>query len=180
MPLGSPVPAALYAAWSETFGAAIGAAHPARGVRDVRTDDRHETVPVHAVTPGLFEVLGVRPVIGRTFSSSAPASSGPQPAVISYRIRHTLFDGRDDVLGRSLWIDRTPYTVIGVMPARFWFSEMASPVWTVLDYRAAAPDQGLEVVVRRPPGVSAAMLDAQLQGTLAAYARRLPASGSSC
>jgi predicted permease len=173
--LGSPVPAGLFDIWSQTLGSTLGASTTAGGDRDVRTDDRTETVPVRAVTPELFSVLGVGPSLGRSFSSQQPGDAGSVPAVLSHRAWQRLFDGRPDVIGRTVWIDDRPHAVIGVMPERFWVSAMDSPIWTMLDRRMLAPDAAVDVVVRRPRGVTPAMLDAQLQPGLAAYARRRPA-----
>src|SRR5439155_26658292 len=86
-----------------------------------------------------------------------------------------MFDARPDVVGRPLWIDGRPYTVAGVLPERFWFSRMNSAIWTAIDPQALAAEEGLDVVVRRPDGVSEDALTAQLQPALAAYAGTRPA-----
>jgi putative ABC transport system permease protein len=174
MPIGSPVPVVLSTIWSDTLGSAMAASTALRGARDVRTEDRTETVPVRAASPDLFAVLGVKPVLGYTFSRSDDARSAATPAILSYRLWQRLFDGRPDVIGRVLWIDNRPHSVIGVLPPRFWFSEMSSPIWVPLDRDTLAAADGLEVVVRRPPEQTTAMLEAQLQPGLADYARRLP------
>jgi len=88
----------------------------------------------------------------------------------------TLFDARIDAIGSAIWIDNQPYTVVGVMPERFWFSSMDSPIWTPLDASALASDVGLEVVVRRPPGVTPDRAAEQLQRGLTEYASHLPAA----
>ncbi len=85
-----------------------------------------------------------------------------------------LFDGRPDVAGNVLWIENRPHTVVGVMPRRFWFSEMDAPIWTLLDIRTLAPDTSLEVVVRRPRGMTPETLDARLQSGLVEYASHRP------
>lgn len=174
MPLGSQVPAGLYRIWMEALGPSIGAATVTRGVSDVRTEDRTETVTVRAATPELFSLLGVSPILGQHPSRSTPVDDGVRPAMLSYRLWERLFDSDRGVIGRAVWIDNQPYTVIGVLPRRFWFAEMNSPVWTVLDERRLDPGTPLEVIVRRPPHVTPDMLAAQLEGGLSAYARGLP------
>jgi cell division protein FtsX len=62
------------------------------------------------------------------------------------------------------------------MPERFWFSTMDSPVWIPLDAAAAAAEPGLDVVIRRPPGVTPDALSRQLQPGLAEYASGQPAA----
>jgi putative ABC transport system permease protein len=177
MPIGSYVPAALYSIWNDTLGMPIAAARPQRGAREIRTADRTETVPVRQVTPELFSILGVAPALGETLSASGVGRTGPQ-AMLSHRLWQQLFDGRADALGRVVWIENQAYTVVGVLPERFWFSEMNSPVWTVLDRRALAPDDPLEVIVRRPAGMTPAMLQTRLSGGggIDQYTRTLPAA----
>ena len=171
MPIGSNVPAPLFRSWSETIGG-MAAARPLRGVHDVRAGDRTESAPVREVTPDLFELLGVPPALGDTLATTRQVNG--RPAVLSHRLWQQLFDGRPDAIGAPIWIEDQPFVVIGVMPERFWFSEMNSPVWTRLDPRALAPDETLEVVARRPAGTTPEMLEAQLAIGLAAYARALP------
>ena len=97
-------------------------------------------------------------------------------AVLSYRLWQEWFGGRQDALGATIWIDKQPHTVIGVMPRRFWFSEMTDPVWTRLEPDRLTAETALQVIVRRPTGTSHDALAASLQGSLDAYSRQLPAS----
>jgi putative ABC transport system permease protein len=164
---GSPVPVDLFTTWTATPGLQM-AGSRSMGGRTLRTGDRTETVTVRLVTPNMFGLLGVAPIVGTGFSESANA------VMLSYGAWQRLFDGRRDVAGQPLWIDGRPYTVTGVMPQRFWLSEMSSPVWTPLDPRALAPDAAIETIVRRPAGLTAAGLDAQLRAGLDQYARTQP------
>jgi predicted permease len=174
MPIGSQVPARLLYSWRDALGPGIAATSAARP-RETRTDDRTETVPVRAATPEFFAVLGVEPAVGR-LPSPSPAADAPPAAVLSHRAWERLFDAKPDVIGRVIWIENQPHTVTGVLPPGFWFSEMNSPIWTVLDRQTVPPEEGLEVIVRRPPGVTPAFLDGQLQAGLADYARGRPAA----
>jgi putative ABC transport system permease protein len=176
MPMGNHVPAALYASWRDALDVPMAAAALSRGMRDMRIGDRTEPVQVRAVTPGFFELLGVRPEAGHLPAPDTATGAGPAPALLSYRVWERLFDKRQDAIGRPVWIDNQPYTVVGVLPRPFWFSDWGSPVWTLLDPRAVPPDEGLEMIVRRPAALTPALLDARLQGGLAEYARRLPSA----
>jgi putative ABC transport system permease protein len=164
---GSPVPVDLFTTWTATPGLQI-AGSMSRGARTVRTGDRTETVAVREITPNMFGLLGVAPIVGTGFSESTNG------VMLSYRAWQRLFDGRSDVAGQPLWIDGRPYTVTGAMPERFWLSDMSSPVWTPLDPRALAPDDAIETIVRRPAGLTAAGLDAKLRAGFDEYARRQP------
>jgi hypothetical protein len=175
MPIGSYVPAALYASWRETLDLPIAAAALARGVHDMRIGDRTESVPVRPVTPEFFDLLGIRPEAGQLLGPATSPGGGPAAALLSYRVWERVFDRRPDAIGRPIWIDNQPYTIVGVLPRAFWFSDWGSPVWTLLDPRTVPPDEGLEMIVRRPAALSPALLDARLHSALAEYARRLPA-----
>lgn len=170
-PIGNAVPAGLYGIWEASLGADLAGSAP-QLAREVRTGDRTETVATRPVTPNLFAVLGADPLIGR---SPGPAADSSTDAVLSYRAWQFLFDGRADAIGRTVWIDNEPYTVAAVMPERFWYADTNAPIWTLLDWRRLSPEDSLDVVVRRPPGMTPAMLDARLRPGLAEYATRLPA-----
>ncbi len=174
MPIGNAVPIALYQGWRETVGPSM-AAYTSLGSQEIRTGDRTASAPLRAVTPELFDVIGVAPSLGASFSASTTTASGPPPVILSHRVWQELFDQRTDAIGRVFWINDEAHTVIGVMPERFWFSDMDSPIWTTLDPRTLAPDARLGVVVRRPAGASHAALEARLQSGLADYAQQLPA-----
>ena len=173
-PLGSLVPAALFRIWHDgQSGGAIGGSTAPR-TRDVRAGDQTVQRPVRAVTPEFFSVIGVPPAIGRV---TPETNSGDAPAVLSYRVWQVLFEGRADIVGQPLWIDNQPYSVVAVMPDRFWFSSMDSPIWTPLALGALHVDEPLETIVRRGQGVSAMALAARLQAGLDEFDRALP-SGS--
>jgi putative ABC transport system permease protein len=171
-PLGSPVPAGLYAIWRDTLGQRVAASTSAGEVREIRTSTRTASVPHRAITPGLFAVLGVEPALG---SGTLAAGGDARPAVLSYRVWRQVFDGQADAIGQTVWIDEIAHTVVAVMPERFWLSDMSSPIWTLLDPRNLASNDPLDVVVRRVDGRSPESLAAELQIGLNAYVQRLPA-----
>jgi putative ABC transport system permease protein len=72
------------------------------------------------VTANLFSVLGVAPLLGRSFTADED-QPGHALAVISYGLWQSKFGKADEVIGRTINLDRQPYTIIGVMPAGFQF-----------------------------------------------------------
>jgi predicted permease len=80
--------------------------------------------PLHAtaerVTASLFPVLGVNPLLGRTFTAQEDENSVPV-TVISYALWRERFHSDPGVLGTTIDLDRRPYTIIGVMPRNFEF-----------------------------------------------------------
>ncbi len=72
------------------------------------------------VSDGFFEVLGVRPSLGRGFTASESRVPGGEPAVIlSYETWRADFGGRADVIGSSVRINSLPFTIVGVAPESF-------------------------------------------------------------
>ena len=72
------------------------------------------------VTPSLFRVLGIFPAMGRTFTQEEDEHAR-RVAVLSYGFARSTFGGPERALARTIFLDRTPYTVIGVMPPPFSF-----------------------------------------------------------
>ena len=68
----------------------------------------------------LFPLLGVDPMLGHTFSTDED-EPGRHVAVLSYGLWQRRYGADPGIIGRSIALDRQPYTVIGVMPRRFQF-----------------------------------------------------------
>jgi predicted permease len=173
---GGAPPAALYRTWRDTFGTGIAATTAQPGLRDLRAGDRTDTAPSRAVTPEFFALIGVRAQLGETELVATPGADAAPRAILSHGVWQRLFDGRADAVGQVVWIDNQPHTITGVLPEAFWFSDMSSPIWTLLDAQTLPSGQGLGVIVRRPAGETPAMLEARLRTGLADYAARLPAA----
>lgn len=86
---------------------------------------------------GLFQLLGVNPVIGRSFTPAEDMEGGPvEKAVIAYSLWQDLFAGSTSVLGKTIQMRGQSYEVIGVMPAGFAFPDRTQ-VWVPLMARYA-------------------------------------------
>jgi putative ABC transport system permease protein len=72
------------------------------------------------LTASVFPVLGVSPLMGRTFTQEED-DSRLQVTVISYEMWRSRFHGDDHILGQRLLLDRRPYEIVGVMPRGFEF-----------------------------------------------------------
>jgi putative ABC transport system permease protein len=75
-----------------------------------------------------FHGLGVPPMVGRTFTVEDDRRGSPNgpAAVISYTFWQRRFGGAADVIGRTLTIERVPFTIVGVMPPGFFGAEVGS------------------------------------------------------
>ena len=102
------------------------------------------------VTPGLFENLGVKPRIGRSFA----AEEATEPvALISDALWRTRYGGDRGVLGMPLRLQRGTFTVVGVLPPEFRFPAAGTEVWLPLDL-SRAPSARVSTVARVNPGLS--------------------------
>ncbi len=78
-----------------------------------------DQINAERVTWNLFDVLGVRLVVGRTFLPEEDQPGGRQVVLISAELAARLFSDARDAIGRNLALDSREYTVIGVLPAKF-------------------------------------------------------------
>jgi len=97
-----------------------------------------ERITVVRVSASVFPILGVPPAIGRTFVASDD-QPGQDVAVLSHGLWQRRFGGDASAVGRTIILDRRPYTVIGIMPAAFQFPKRGpqvngepAQVWTPL------------------------------------------------
>ena len=83
-------------------------------------DGEPEQVPARKVSGNFWNVLGVRPMLGRTFTENED-NQNVRVAVISYGLWQRRFGGAANVIGRKVSLNDEPYDVIGVMPRDFYF-----------------------------------------------------------
>ncbi|MCH9647288.1 MAG: ABC transporter permease [Deltaproteobacteria bacterium] len=78
-----------------------------------------ETPLVREASYGYFEILGVSPLVGRTFRPEEDRVGGPPVLLLSYQLWQSRFGGDRDVVGKTTQLDGRPYEIIGVLPADF-------------------------------------------------------------
>jgi putative ABC transport system permease protein len=132
------------------------------------------------VDAGYFEVLGARPEVGRPFAAS---DLGTRNVIISDRIWRTYFDGNPAALGRTLQLDGSDHTIVGVMGPRFRDVMPSGLVqrdyWTPIDPRAQVNQFRGTItyngwgLVR--PGVSFAAAQADIDRTMSTLVQRYAA-----
>jgi hypothetical protein len=96
--------------------------------------------------------------------------------VIGHDLWRRRFGGDPRVVGRTLRLDGTVHSVVGVMPERFAFPEYAE-IWTPLGLEAGTADRGdrrLDVVARLAPATTVAQARAEVASVAAALAREHP------
>ena len=85
-----------------------------------------ERIPTQNATANLFDLLGVRPELGRTFSTAEDKAGGAPVALISHSLWQKRFSSSPDVLGRPITLDNQSYSIIGVMPPDFEILQQAA------------------------------------------------------
>ncbi|HEX6546098.1 MAG TPA: ABC transporter permease, partial [Bryobacteraceae bacterium] len=131
--------------------------------------DGAEQIVGASISPNLLPLLGVQPVLGRSFSTEE-ADHQQRLVLISYRFWQARFDGSRDALGASLVLDGIPYRIIGILPADFQVARLDADVWEPHTARGAM--RGAEtwfVIGRLRPSVTFN----QAQAEMTAVARRL-------
>ncbi|MEZ5416285.1 MAG: ABC transporter permease [Vicinamibacterales bacterium] len=129
------------------------------------------------VTVSLFDTLGVGAAHGRTFVAADETSATP-PVVVSHGFWRAALGGRDDVLGTTLAMNGTPYTVVGVMPAGFDFPardlDVWLPLWFTPDLLSDRTNVFLRAVARLAPGVTIERARGELSAIADGLARAYP------
>ena len=144
--------------------------------------DQAERITGLHVTAGMFSMLGVQPLLGRT-----PAADEDQPGrehvvVLGYGLWQRRFGGDRSVVGSSVQFNGEPYTVIGVMPRDFRFAPFwatKAEMWAPLALGprlASRGGQSLRVFARLRDGVTLAQARAELAATTARLEREFPGS----
>jgi putative ABC transport system permease protein len=102
---------------------------------NVATDQGADRLSGAAVSIDFLDVLGLQPILGRSFAADEVMPNGPRVAMIGEALWHERFGGRHDVLGKELRLNSRAYTVIGVLPraaefpggVRLWVPIQADP-----------------------------------------------------
>jgi hypothetical protein len=88
------------------------------------------------VSAGFFPIVGVNPMLGRTFTTEEELLSRSREVVLSYGLWKSRYGGDATILGRPIRIDGEDFTVVGVMPRDFiWqFEGGATQLWVPMGY----------------------------------------------
>ena len=143
-----------------TGGFAIGAGHGSVGGSATPGGGPGSSEPEQLqgafVTQGTFELLGVAPILGRTFTAEEDQPDHDLVVILSYALWQRRFGGDPNILGQTILLNNRPRVAIGVMPKGFQFPEVAE-AWGPL---ALTPklftrtDHGLDSIARLKPGVT--------------------------
>ena len=144
----------------------------------VTAGDQPERVSGAAVTPGLFEALGVEPRVGRSFLPDEGAAAGfEQVALISDALWQLLYAGNPEAVGQTIHLNGREIVVVGVMPPGFRFPERED-LWLPLGTNDPANHEirSLIGVARLAPGAGIDAALAQLAAWTEQAGREFPRS----
>ena len=100
----------------------------------VSTSAGMEMVDGARVTAGFFRTLGVGPLLGRDFSAGEDLPHAPRTLILSHASWQKRFGGRQDIIGQSMTLTETPFTIIGVLPQNFHFAPVENAeFWTTVN-----------------------------------------------
>jgi putative ABC transport system permease protein len=136
-----------------------------------------ERVPSAAVSWDLFELLQVAPALGRGFAAEEDVPGKSSVIVLSHGMWQRRFGSDPAVLGRPVTLNGAPFTIIGVMPAGFYFPARQTEFWTPIALNPANATRGghfLGVVARIKPGVGEAQAGAEIKAISERLAREYP------
>ena len=151
------------------------AAHTGRSLT-LGGGDEPERVAGEAITASLFPLLGVKPLLGRTFSADEDRPGGPNVVVLSHELWQRRFHGDPAVLGQVMQVNQAPHTIVGVMPERFQFPEVQQ-AWVPLVPLVATEGRGersLSVLARLAPGATQDSARAEMDAVAARWEKLHP------
>jgi predicted permease len=129
-----------------------------------------ETAPERVVgarvTANYFDVMGVRPILGRTFTADEDRPGSDRVVVLSHRLWTRRFGASAAIVGRELRMNGAGYQIAGVMPASFDLTSDSEELWTPIAFtpaqRAEHDEHYLTVNGRLKPNVSRRQVQSQL------------------
>ncbi len=131
---------------------------------DGETPERYEGAFVSA---NIFELLQVRPILGRSFAPGEDKPGAESVVLLGFDLWQNRFGGEPGILGKVVRVNGLDRTVIGVMPQGFLFPEQQQ-MWLGLPHDLAALKRGegnwVSVFGRLKPGISIEQAQAELTG----------------
>jgi len=142
-----------------------------------------EQVSGEFISADFFSVLGVRPLIGRTFAEDEEQVGAGPVALIGAGLWRRKFSAASNILGKSITLDARDYTIVGVIPADFYLvipgfrdSQVYVPVgqWSNPLLLKRGAGLGFHGVGRLKPGVTIEQARADMEGVTRSLAEAFP------
>ena len=142
-----------------------------------------ERVRAEMVSANFFDVLGVKPVLGRDFTAQDDHGGAAPVALLSEGFWKRKFGAARKIVGQSIDLNGTSYTVLGIIPANFYFSgnnfrlsDVYIPLgqWTDPTFLDRRVSMGMDAVGRLKDGVTLAQARADMNGIAQSLAQTYP------
>src|ERR1700691_3149921 len=143
-----------------------------------------EHISGEMISADFFSTLGLQPVIGRWFTSQEDQLGGAPVAVISAGLWARKFTARPDIVGRSVELNGTDYTIVGVVPARFHLQMQNFPLdigvyipigqWNDVTFHDRSSGLGTKAIGRLKPGVTLEQAYADMDSVATQLAEAYP------
>lgn len=142
-----------------------------RTTRVITDDGPPEQVTTAVVTPGLAELLGAHPIVGRGFVDPEGRPGDQDYAILGWDLWARRYGADPKLVGRTIELNRRRTTVVGVLPRGFAFPSQDTEVWLPVAATPAALSRtpgsplmpGLDVVARLRPGLDLDAANAALR-----------------
>lgn len=185
-----PLNPATYLAWSQQAKllAGIGVAEEGDTL-NLTGAGEPGLLSADAITANLFDVLGVRPQLGRNFLPDADQAGHNHEVILTDSLWRSRFQGDPSIVGRTITLNGTLYTVVGILPSFFHFptqhqlipiegngpkADLFVPLVFEKEDLATDAGFGLATIARIKPGISRAQAAAELNVILSRQFRRVP------
>src|SRR5580693_10697084 len=150
--------------------------HDAVSITGLAEPERLEAIDV---TDGIIPLLGIPPILGRSFTRQDDTAGSPETVMISYGFLKKKFGGSSSAIGQSINLDGKPRQIIGVLPERFHFLDWNDPsVLLPFQFDRNKVNLGnfsFEGLARLKPGVTMEQASADIARMLPIVSRTFPA-----
>jgi putative ABC transport system permease protein len=140
-----------------------------------------ERISGGAVSPNFLSMLGLRPFLGRDFDASEEKAGAAPVVMLSCSLWQSHFGADPNSIGRTITLDGRGYTIIGVLPSNFRWTDKIDVLEPIGTWLAAHPDAmnrgdrgDQEVLGRLAPGASFAQARSEMEGIAARLAKEYP------
>ena len=127
------------------------------------------------ITPNTFDVLGVKPILGRATTEQDVLPNHGEVALLSYRYWQAHYGGNRSIIGQTLNFNNHPRTIIGIMPPRFLWrgADVYLPIQMTNEYEVQG-QRYFALVGRLKPGVTEARAIAEFRPIFDDFSKTAP------
>jgi putative ABC transport system permease protein len=148
---------------------------------DLTGNGEPERLFAGVVSPPFFDVLGIRPMLGRGFRPDEAVAGKPRVAIFSHSLWTSRFGADPSVVGRTVMLNGVGVEVVGVLPASFEFPDESLDIWTPLVLEGTPQPQSrtshqLLVYGRLKPGITREQARTDMERVGALLAAQYPAA----